>query len=92
MIAMGQVSWFNPAKRFGFVRLADGLGDAFLHFNVLKEGGYYRVPRGTTVEVQVENGAGNRQEVVEVLRVDLTTAKPGEWPAQPRKPKTGATG
>jgi len=46
MIASGRISWFNPAKKFGFVKLDDHLGDAFLHFNVLKEAGYYFLPRG----------------------------------------------
>lgn len=29
----------------GFVKLDDHLGDAFFHFDVLKAGGYYFVPR-----------------------------------------------
>ncbi|MFL6734990.1 MAG: cold-shock protein [Sphingomicrobium sp.] len=39
MIATGKVSWFTPAKFFGFVKLDDHRGDAFLHFKVLKEDG-----------------------------------------------------
>lgn len=75
----GTVSWFDPGKRFGFVRLSGGLGDAFLHFDVLKQGGYYFVPRGTTVQVRagVENG---RQRVLEVVGVDTSTAREGEPP------------
>jgi CspA family cold shock protein len=30
------VKWFAPDKGFGFVELADGSGDAFLHVSVLK--------------------------------------------------------
>ena len=34
--ATGRVSWFDPAKRFGFVKVDDGVGDVFLHFDALK--------------------------------------------------------
>jgi len=85
-IATGRVSWFNLDKQFGFVKLNEGLGDAFLRMAVLKEGGFYFVPRGTTVEVRVEPDRG-KFKVVEVLHVDTSTAQHGEPPAQPRKPK-----
>ena len=32
----GKVKWFNPDKRYGFVELADGSGDAFLHASALE--------------------------------------------------------
>lgn len=82
---IGRVSWFNPAKRFGFVKLDDHLGDAFLHFNVLKEGGYYFLPRGTTVHVRVEPDERGAPSVVEVLHVDPSTAQDGEPPPLLRK-------
>ena len=34
------VKWFTPDKGFGFVELADGSGDAFLHVAVLQAAGY----------------------------------------------------
>lgn len=83
-VATGRVSWFNSEKRFGFVKLDEGLGDAFLHFDVLKAGGFYFVPRGTTVQVRVEPERG-KQRVVEVLHVDASTAREGEPPPLPRK-------
>jgi CspA family cold shock protein len=86
LVARGQVSWFNPEKRFGFVKLENRLGDAFLHFDVLKAGGYYFVPRGTTVQVRVEPDRG-KQRVAELLLVDTSTARQGEPPPQPRKSK-----
>jgi len=85
MVAGGRVSWFNPAKRFGFVKLDNQLGDAFLHFNVLKEGGYYFLPRGTTVHVRVEADERGAPSVVEVLHVDPSTARDGEPPPLLRK-------
>lgn len=39
MIATGRVSWFDNRKQFGFVKLDDRWGDAFLHMDVLKVGG-----------------------------------------------------
>jgi CspA family cold shock protein len=89
MVAAGRVSWFNPEKRFGFVKLEDHLGDAFLHFDVLKAGGYYFVPRGTTVQVRVEPRRG-KHRVVEVLQVDTSTAQHGEPPPLPRRKKPDA--
>jgi len=81
----GRVSWFDPAKRFGFVKLDDGVGDAFLHFDALKAGGFYFVPRGTTVRVRFERNERGGQRVVEVLHVDTSTARDGEPPPLPRK-------
>jgi cold shock CspA family protein len=33
------VKWYNPEKGFGFVQLADGSGDAFLHVSVAERSG-----------------------------------------------------
>jgi CspA family cold shock protein len=38
------VKWYNPEKGFGFVQLADGSGDAFLHVSVVQRGGQGSVP------------------------------------------------
>jgi cold shock CspA family protein len=81
----GRVSWFDPAKRFGFIKLDERRGDAFLHFDVLKAGGYYFVPRGTTVQVRIEPDERGAQRVVEVLHVDTSTAAEGEPPPLLRK-------
>jgi cold shock CspA family protein len=86
MIATGRVSWFDNRKQFGFVKLDDRLGDAFLHMDVLKVGGYYFVPRGTSVQVRVEPDCG-KYRVVEILNVDISTAQHGEPPPLVRKPK-----
>jgi cold shock protein len=77
LIAVGRVSWFKLDKKFGFVELEGGRGDAFLHVSVLKAAGYVSVPAGTTMQVRVEHEQG-RQRVIEVLTVDTRTARPGE--------------
>ena len=84
LIANGRVSWFKLDKKFGFVELERGLGDAFLHVSTLKEAGYVSVPAGTTLRVKVEPERG-RQRIVEVLSVDTSTANPGEAPPVVRK-------
>jgi CspA family cold shock protein len=84
LIAKGRVSWFNLGKKFGFVELESGMGDAFLHVSVLKEAGYVSVPAGTTLRVKVEHERG-RQRIVAVLSVDASTANPGEPPPVVRK-------
>jgi len=69
----GKVKWFNPAKRFGFVELSDGSGDAFLHATVLIRIGISIVQPGETLDLRV--APGDRGPVVtEVIGVDSSTA------------------
>jgi CspA family cold shock protein len=69
----GKVKWFNPAKRFGFVELSDGSGDAFLHATVLVRLGISIVLPGETLDLRV--APGERGPVVtEVIGVDSSTA------------------
>ena len=87
MIATGCVSWFRLDKKFGFIELDDGSGDAFLHVSVLKSAGYVSIPAGTTMRVRVEQEQGRRR-VVEVLNLDTSTSRPGE-PAPVRRKENG---
>src|SRR5438067_2393345 len=75
------VKWFNPDKGFGFVELADGSGDAFLHVGVLERGGHETVLPETKLRVQVGQGQKGRQ-VTAVLELDASTAAA----TQPRTP------
>ena len=77
------VKWYNPDKGFGFVELADGAGDAFLHASVLERGGHTIVAPGATLEVRAGPGPKG-QQVTEVLRVDSSTASPD----QSRRPRS----
>lgn len=81
------VSWFNPEKGFGFTALTDGSGDAFLHIGQLQAVGRDSVPPGSTLKVQVAQGAKGKQ-VVKVLEVDESTATP----QAPRGPRPGGFG
>jgi CspA family cold shock protein len=66
------VKWFKSEKGFGFVELADGSGDAFLHATVLGRGGITEVQPGDTLEVRIAQGQRGPQ-VTEVLSVDTST-------------------
>ena len=76
------VKWYNPDKGFGFVQLADGSGDAFLHASVVERSGHGSVPPGATLEVRAGPGAKGPQ-VTEILSVDSSTAQQ----EQPRRPR-----
>src|SRR5262245_11404241 len=78
------VKWFTPDKGFGFVELADGSGDAFLHVAVLQAAGYDAVDPETKLSVEVGQGQKGRQ-VTAVLSVDTSTgasARPSMRPAR----------
>jgi CspA family cold shock protein len=82
------VKWFNAEKGFGFVELADGSGDVFLHVAVLQSAGHETAPPGAKLKVQVGQGAKGRQ-VTSVLELDASTAT-----AEPprRGPRPGGGG
>src|SRR5271165_3278501 len=65
------VKWFKADKGYGFVELAGGQGDAFLHANALHAAGHDSVPSGAKLRVQVGAGAKGAQ-VTRVLEVDAT--------------------
>jgi CspA family cold shock protein len=67
------VKWYNPDKGFGFVELADGAGDAFVHVSVVERSGHSVVPAGATLEVRAGPGPKG-QQVTEVVSVDSSTA------------------
>ena len=69
------VTWFNPKRRFGFVELSEGSGDAFLHRNVLVRAGIEAVEPCTTLKVRVIRG-DKGPLVVDVLDIDRSTAVP----------------
>src|SRR5579872_1853173 len=74
------VKWFKADKGYGFVELAGGQGDAFLHANALHSAGHDTVPSGAKLRVQVGAGAKGAQ-VTRVLEVD--TAGVIERPPRP---------
>jgi CspA family cold shock protein len=81
------VKWFNSEKGFGFVQLADGSGDAFLHMSVVERSGTSSVPPGATLEVRTSPGPKGPQ-VTEILSVDTSTAL--QEPARRARPERPA--
>ncbi len=67
------VKWFKGDKGFGFVELANGAGDAFLHIGALQSAGYETVPPGAKLKVTVGQGMKGAQ-VTRVVEVDTSTA------------------
>jgi CspA family cold shock protein len=76
------VKWYNPDKGFGFVQLADGSGDAFLHVSVVERSGNSTVAPGSTLEVRAGPGPKG-QQVTEIISLDSSTALQ-EPPRRPR--------
>ena len=78
--ASGKVKWYSPDKRFGFVELSDGSGDALVHATALSDIGISTLQPGETLELRVAPGQRGPQ-VTEVISVDSSTATP----SRPRK-------
>ena len=87
------VKWFNSEKGFGFVELADGGGDAFLHVSVLSRAGHQTVAPGALLRVRTSPGQKGPQ-VADVLSVEEGTAPApsssgyGARPSAPRPPRS----
>jgi cold shock protein len=78
------VKWYNPDKGFGFVGLADGSGDAFLHVSVVERSGHASMPPGATLEVRAGPGQKGMQ-ITEIIGVDVSTA--GQEPPRRARPE-----
>jgi len=70
-----KVKWYNPDKRYGFVELTDGSGDAFLHATALAGIGMTTLQPGETLALRVSPGERGLP-VTEVISVDSGTATP----------------
>jgi len=55
------VKWFKTDKGFGFVRFADGSGEAFLHSSVLAPLGEVTLTEGTTLVCDIAESPKGRQ-------------------------------
>jgi CspA family cold shock protein len=77
----GKLKWFNPGKRYGFVELSDGSGDAFLHASAVVGVSIGALQPGVTIEFRTAPAQRGLQ-VTEVMSIDSSTAAP---PRPPRK-------
>ncbi|HZZ62075.1 MAG TPA: cold shock domain-containing protein [Roseiarcus sp.] len=82
------VKWYKDDKGYGFVELADGQGDAFLHATVLHAAGHETAPPGTKMRVAVAMGVKGPQ-VSRVVSVDAAVfdrpRRPFDAPRPPRR-------
>ncbi|MBU6527262.1 cold shock domain-containing protein [Methylocystis sp. MJC1] len=77
------VKWFKADKGFGFVELANGTGDAFLHIGAVQAAGYDALPPGAKLQVVVTSSVKG-QQVSRILDVDLAGAAERAPPPPPR--------
>ncbi|MEY2908361.1 MAG: hypothetical protein RLZZ602_884 [Pseudomonadota bacterium] len=52
----GVVKWFNNAKGFGFITMADRPDDIFVHFRAIAGDGYRSLAEGQAVEFTLVEG------------------------------------
>ena len=52
----GVVKWFNNAKGFGFITMADRPDDIFVHFRAIQGDGYRSLAEGQEVEFSLVEG------------------------------------
>lgn len=52
----GVVKWFNNAKGFGFITIADKPEDIFVHFRAIQGDGYRSLNEGEEVEFTLVEG------------------------------------
>ena len=85
------VKWFNRDKGFGFVELADGSGDAFLHIRAVEAAGHDDLQPGTRLTVQTAQGQKGPQ-VTAVTSVDTSTAEAPAPRREAPRPRFGGGG
>lgn len=88
------VKWYNPEKGFGFVEIADGGGDAFLHARVVERAGARQVEPGHQLRVRTAPGQKGLQvtDVLEIGEVGPVPGGGGDRPRTPRPPRPGGPG
>jgi CspA family cold shock protein len=67
------VKWFRSDKGYGFVQLADGEGDAFLHLKALRAFGRDTAPAGAKLRAVVEGGPRGMQ-VMRIINMNESGA------------------
>ena len=53
-MAVGTVTWFNPAKGFGFIQPDDGGQDVFVHISAVERAGMAGLNEGQKVSFELE--------------------------------------
>ena len=86
------VKWYKDDKGFGFVELANGQGDAFLHATVLHAAGHDTILPGAKMRVIVASRRSKGPQVSRIMSIDTSTAieraprRAFDAPRGPRRP------
>lgn len=65
-MATGTVKWFNAEKGFGFITVAEGGQDVFVHYSAIEMTGYKVLEEGQQVVFEV--GSGTKGPQAEAVR------------------------
>ncbi|MEL5992433.1 cold-shock protein [Microbacterium phosphatis] len=65
-MTQGTVKWFNAEKGFGFITLADGSQDVFVHYSNIEMSGFRVLDEGQSVEFSI--GSGQKGPQAEAVR------------------------
>lgn len=62
-MATGVVKWYNPAKRFGFIKPDDNSSDVFVHISALEAAGLMTLDEGQRVSYELAENKGKTSAV-----------------------------
>jgi cold shock protein len=62
-MATGVVKWYNPAKRFGFIKPDDGGSDIFVHVSALEAAGLHTLDENQRVQYELAENKGKTSAV-----------------------------
>jgi len=62
-MATGVVKWYNPAKRFGFIKPDDGSADAFVHATALEAAGLFSLDENQKIQYDLAENNGKTSAV-----------------------------
>ncbi|GAA1740114.1 cold-shock protein [Microbacterium paludicola] len=65
-MTQGTVKWFNAEKGYGFITVADGSQDVFVHYSNIEMSGFRVLEEGQAVEFNV--GTGQKGPQAEAVR------------------------
>ncbi|GAB3276248.1 cold shock domain-containing protein [Microbacterium sp. MEC084] len=65
-MTQGTVKWFNAEKGYGFITVADGSQDVFVHYSNIEMSGFRVLEEGQSVEFTV--GSGQKGPQAEAVR------------------------
>lgn len=62
-MATGAVKWYNPAKRFGFIKPDSGGNDVFVHASALEAAGLMSLDDNQRIEYDLADSNGKTSAV-----------------------------